>query len=165
MTFEEKRSHLTHNLLANGFFYYLCQPPNLWKTALTLQEDKIEQLCLSWESVVEHPEMVAHAGTTWRGLQSEERGISESVTNLYRLCWKKKHFRPKPGFPTSEEVNSWLEDIEVFINLVTSQSNGVPKVTVSNIRTFWRSGLKLYNFLQGISSGNPRFSEYFELIK
>jgi hypothetical protein len=162
MTFEEHRAYLSHSLLENSFFCYLTEPPDLWKSARFQEESTLLPLCESWSKVMEKPRLLQHVVRTWQGERRGEIGIRQAVLQLYEQSKKGKRFRTKSTFPSKETIESWLEDIGEFILRIdpdAGHSTRVPDLVLIN---FWRSSLALYDFVQGLRLGGPRFWNYFE---
>lgn len=162
MTFEEHRAYLSHSLLENGFFCYLSEPPDLWKSVKFDEESDLRILSASWSKVIEKPRLLRHAVATWRGEHRGEIGIPNVVLHLYAECMRGERFRPKLTFPSKETINSWLEDITAFITIIDPDGGFTDPVPDRALIDFWRSSLALYDFVQGVRIGGPRFLNYFE---
>jgi hypothetical protein len=118
---------------------------------------------MSWTEVAKKPRLIRHAIATWKGNRLGEPGIPVAVLDLYDQCKKGHRFRPRANFPSREVVMSWLDEISTFIEMIDSK--GWDDVSNQAIGDFWRSGLTLYDFVQGIRVGGPRFWDYFEPIR
>lgn len=165
MTFEEHRAYVSHSLLENGFFCYLAEPPDLWKDARSLEEFSLRALCMSWIEVAKKPRLIRHAIVTWKGNRPGEAGIPIAVLDLYDQCRKGRHFQPRASFPSREVIMFWLDRINTFIEMIDSDSRDWNHISDRALDDFWRAGLTLYDFVQGIRVGGPRFWDYFEPIR
>lgn len=165
MTFEEYRAYVSHTLLENGFFCYLVEPPDLWKSKVALNEPRLRALCESWSVMEKNTRLLRHAVSTWRGSRQGEIGIPAAVFELYDQCQKGRLFRPRIDFPSRNVVGSWLDAINVFIEIIDPDSAKSIPVSDPVITDFWKSSLALYDFVQGIRIGGPRFWDYFEPVR
>ncbi len=162
MCFESLRAFLSHNLLSNGVFIRLSDPPDLWRRKGIPRTELIYQLVEGWKTIFTRPNTPKFVFSIWYGKTGSGPSIRESVRTVYDAAYEGNRFQPRANFPQWATIDIWLNDMENLIKLFNRPPDDLANLPPDLVKNFWTSGLELYDFIQGIQKGGDRFWNYFE---
>ena len=156
---EPIRAHLSHFILRNGILARLGITSDILAAA---PEDRSEQIATRLlEIEVMSPNHRA-ALKAWYGGPGYEPGARKAVAELLAVISRLRFLRPTSRFPTTNTVDSWLDQMECFLESLKR----FPELSVDDrqkmARNFARGAAYLLDFLTHLDVDSDEFRVYFE---
>jgi len=156
---ESIRAHLSHFILRNGILARLGITSDILSAAPNDRPEQITRRLL--EIDVMSANHIA-ALKAWYGGPGYEPGVRKAVAELLAVVSQLRSLRPTSRFPTTKAVDSWLEEMECFLESLKR----FPDLSIDDrqrmARNFARGVACLLDFLSHLDVDSDEFRVYFE---
>lgn len=161
MSFEGLRAQFSHGLLENLLFSYLCGPVAVWRVTPGSDMERAKAAAEQYQTAANsHPEGLRRVSSIWKDYQG--KGVAELTRELYQHAIVRTPYVPTQRFPSWEEVASWLDEMNNFVQAVETDGHRYVAGRETSAYSFWVAALKLYRFVQALRYGSPDFWAWYE---
>ena len=156
---EPIRAHLSHFILRNGIFARLGITSDILAAAPKDCSERIARRLLEIEVMSANHRAALKA---WYGGRGYEPGVREAVAELLAVVSSFRTLRPTSRFPTAKTVESWLDQMECFLESLKR----FPELSVDDRQkvshNFARGAVCLLDFLAHLDVDSDEFRVYFK---
>lgn len=157
--FKTLRAHLSHSLLRNGILLRLGVTSEFFIADEGTREEVLTAALCGIDQVTDNHR---RAVIVWSDGAEDRAGVRASMAELLReaRCFRTR--RPSALFPNDQEIASWLDAMEDFLNGLERTSKLDRQTRQESARAFARAAISLFDLLRDLDVESDASWKYFE---